>query len=433
MSNSLAIATVTATLANLVRQSAQSAVPGADVVLYGRPQVPDASAPRSIHLFLYQVTPNAARRNADLPSRTADRLVVQRPQVALDLHYLLAFYGADSELESQRMLGAVVRDLNARPFLEREDIRATVAADEALDGSNLADAIDLVKVTPLSLSTEELSRVWSVFFQTPYTISLAYLASVVLIESEDIPRPAAPVLRRGAADEGVSTLTGPFPALTGVYFGLPPDPLGHRRPVSLPAAQMGGAIILSGANLTGATVLLRFIHTRLGFSLDLPVAPTDRSPGELKVVLPDPAEGTAQTDWAPGVYTVSVVTRSTATGQERSSNPLPVMLAPRIAAILPPSPISRGTGGAVTLRLTCQPRPRAGQPAVLLLAGREAAGRISSTDPDQLVFDLPDAPEVTDEPLRLRVDGAESLPFRRVDEPPPTRFEFDSAQRVTIV
>ena len=35
---------------------------------------------------------------------------------------------------------------------------------------------------PLSLSLEELSKLWSVFFQTAYTLSMAYLATTVLIE-----------------------------------------------------------------------------------------------------------------------------------------------------------------------------------------------------------------------------------------------------------
>ncbi len=35
---------------------------------------------------------------------------------------------------------------------------------------------------PLSLSLEELSKLWSVFFQTAYTLSVAYLATTVLIE-----------------------------------------------------------------------------------------------------------------------------------------------------------------------------------------------------------------------------------------------------------
>ena len=69
MSNSLAIATVTAALAQLVRTAAQGAVGGADVII-GRPEAPaNGDAQPRVRLYLYQVTPNAALRNADLPTR----------------------------------------------------------------------------------------------------------------------------------------------------------------------------------------------------------------------------------------------------------------------------------------------------------------------------------------------------------------------------
>jgi hypothetical protein len=34
--------------------------------------------------------------------------------------------------------------------------------------------------------------------------------------------------------------------------------------------------------------------------------------------------------------------------------------------------------------------------------------------------------------VRLRVDGVDSLPFKRVDVPPPPHMTFDAAQRVDI-
>ena len=53
-----------------------------------------------------------------------------------------------------------------------------------------------MRFTPLSLSLDELSKVWSVFFQTPYLLSVAYQASVVLIETDDAPTAALPVKTR---------------------------------------------------------------------------------------------------------------------------------------------------------------------------------------------------------------------------------------------
>ena len=219
MSNALAIATVTTALAQIVRTAAQGAVAGADVAT-GRPD-PAMSPAHRVHLFLYQVSPNAALRNADLPTRSHDGKLVQRPHVALDLYYLLAFYGDESELEPQRMLGAVVRDLHAKPVLTRQMIDDATDSQPFLTDSNLVDAVEQVKLTPDSLSLDELSKLWSVFMQTPYALSVIYRATVVLIESDESAALALPVLKRGKDDRGVDTLLGPFPTLDGLYIGEP--------------------------------------------------------------------------------------------------------------------------------------------------------------------------------------------------------------------
>jgi hypothetical protein len=78
--------------------------------------------------------------------------------------------------------------MHTQPLLTPDVIRSTVANNSYLSASNLAEQVELVKFGPLNLSLEELSKLWSVFFQVPYTLSMAYFASVVLIEAEaDIP------------------------------------------------------------------------------------------------------------------------------------------------------------------------------------------------------------------------------------------------------
>ena len=430
MSNALAIATVTTALAQIVRTAAQSIVNGADV-LTGRPD-PAATPVHRIHLFLYQVSPNAAMCNNDLPTRSSDGKVVTRPTVALDLHYLLAFYGSETELEAQRMLGAVVRDLHSQPLLTRSMIQAAIASQPFLSGSNLADSIELVKFSPFGVSLEEMSKIWSIFYQIPYALSIAYRGTVVLIESEEAAQPALPVLKRGNADQGVKTLLGPFPLIENVYFGMPADKILQSRPLSLPAAQLGLAVIVAGHNLGGEDVLLRFQHSKLGSIQELSPDSSDISPKELKVRLPQPGSGTSQTDWAPGVYTVTVVQKQSGTSLERTSNMLPIAFSPIIAAIEPGTSIPRDAQGTATITITCRPQVRSPQQAVLVLAGREIVGRIDGGNPDKVIFVVDNAPVVTNELIRLRVDGIESMPFNRVDTPPPTRFEFDMNQRVTI-
>jgi hypothetical protein len=198
MSNFLAIATVTAALSQVLQAAVGPDVPGATVTTL-RPDGNGGGMPSTgVNIFLYQVTPNAAWHNADLPTRRSNGALMLRPQAALDLHYLLTFYGAEAQLEPQRVLGSTVRALHERPVLTREAIRQTIARPSFafLADSNLADSVELIKFTPLPLSLEELSKLWSVYFQTQYSLSIAYQGTVVLIESAESTHAALPVRAR---------------------------------------------------------------------------------------------------------------------------------------------------------------------------------------------------------------------------------------------
>lgn len=199
MSKSQAIAAVTAVLAHIVAKSA-----GADVDI-GRPKATDGqnNSPRRVTVFLYQVTPNAAWRNEDLPTRDGDGKVRKRPQIALDLHYLLSFYGDETKFEPQLMMGSVMRDLHAGPLLTPAIISkvgqdaGSLVFKKVIADSELEKSVNSVKLTMAALSLDELSKIWSIFFQTPYALSVAYQATVVLIEKDVVPIEALPVRDRG--------------------------------------------------------------------------------------------------------------------------------------------------------------------------------------------------------------------------------------------
>jgi hypothetical protein len=185
VSNHLAIATVTATLRDLLFAAVSVDIPGADVTMV-RPDGAGSGVPTTgVNIFLYQVTPSAAARNEDLPTRSQSGTLVRRPRVGLDLHYLLTFYGAEAQLIPQRLLGSAARVLHAKPVLTRPQVNSSVAARGFLAGSNLSADVELVKFTQLPLTLEELSKLWSVFFQTQYALSAAYQGTVVLIETDD--------------------------------------------------------------------------------------------------------------------------------------------------------------------------------------------------------------------------------------------------------
>ena len=117
MSNHLAVATVTAALHRLIQATAGADVPGATVTT-DRPETStNGSGDPTVNIYLYQVVPNAALRNGDLPTRSSGGDVLQRPVAAIDLHYLLTFTGAEDQLEPQRLLGSVIRTLHSQPVV----------------------------------------------------------------------------------------------------------------------------------------------------------------------------------------------------------------------------------------------------------------------------------------------------------------------------
>jgi hypothetical protein len=439
MSNHLAIATVTAALGRIVHAAAESSGVGSVGLDFGRPTAAgDGQTARRVHIYLYQVSPNAALCNADLPTRGPGGKLVDRPQVALDLHYLLAFYGSQQSLEPERMLGAVARNLHARPILSRQSIQDAITNHPELVGSNLADAIERVRFTPAAMSLDELSKLWSVFSQTPHALSMVYQANVVLIDAEESGPSALPVLSRSEEDRGIDALPdiqSSFPTLEGIHVGIPEDAGILPRPRSFPGAQLGAYLILGGSSLDGDTVEVEVRHSRFSepdhplfmAPIRLAVPPADRTTTEVRVAIPN--DVAAQTQWRSGPHTVSVIlTRGDKT---HATNALPLVLALRINSISPPNPISRNASGDVTLTLTATPVVLTTQKATLLLADREIAAEPRTADSDPLQFAIADAPVVTDAVVRLRVDGIDSIPFERTDTPPG--FHFADSQKVTII
>jgi hypothetical protein len=201
MSNHLAIAAVSAVIRTLLTNSLQHDL--ADLshrVVTDRPDsTPITGNHAEVRVYLYQVVENPTHRNADLPTRRVDGSLTQSPQIALDLHYLLSFFGSETDLEPQRLLGSALRVLHARPLLSRDLVQQVLQASDTpewLKHADLADQIEAVRLAPLALSLEELSKLWMVFFQTKYTLSVAYQASVVLITTAEPVSLAKPVSER---------------------------------------------------------------------------------------------------------------------------------------------------------------------------------------------------------------------------------------------
>lgn len=193
MSNYLAMATVTATLKDLLQETVAGSVPDVNVqISTERPDKQISENEARVNIFLYQVLNNTAWRNMDLPTRRHDGTVQQRPQVALDLYYLLSFYGNERDLVPQRLLGRAVSALHTEPILTSKRINDTISAISYLAHSDLAQQGERVRFTPMPLNLEELSKLWSLLvYNSPYALSVTYKASVVLIEEQAVtPQPA---------------------------------------------------------------------------------------------------------------------------------------------------------------------------------------------------------------------------------------------------
>jgi hypothetical protein len=211
MSNALAIAAVTAVLRDLLNngvvQHDLSSSVGVVSVTSRPPDVittgPNEAA--QLNLYLYQVTPNQGWRNVGQPVRDASGARLTNPPLALDLHYLLMAYGGD-DFVAEILLGYAMQVLHETPVLTRDAIRAALApqspvtgaalppAYTALSASDLADQVEMIKIVPEALGTEDLSKLWTAF-QAHYRMCTAYRASVVLIESARSTRAALPVLK----------------------------------------------------------------------------------------------------------------------------------------------------------------------------------------------------------------------------------------------
>lgn len=265
MSNFLAIATVTATLRQVLDDAVSKDVNGASAKAV-RPNAPSNLLPNpGVNVYLYQVTPNAAFRNADVPTRGPDAGLVQRPRAAMDLHYLLSFYGEEGELEPQRVLGSAVRVLHEQPILPRQKIRDVINAAAFLTTSNLDEEVELVKLTQLPLSLEELAKLWSVFFQTAYVLSVAFQASVVLIEGKAAPRATLPVRERN-----LYVIAFQQPVIESIASAA-----GPQQPI----------VVGSTLRITGAALRGNVTRVRIGQQLATP-APDQVSATQIDVPLP---------------------------------------------------------------------------------------------------------------------------------------------------
>lgn len=372
-----------------------------------------------VNLFLYHAEPNAAYRNMDMPRQVRPG-ESGLPPLALNLYYILTAYGeGDSELVAHVLLGAAMRVLHDHPVLSRDELGLALA-DSELDAQ-----FERIRITPQPVSLDEVSKLWT-GFQSEYRLSAAYQVSVVLIESLRPPRTPLPVLRRGAADRGPVAVAAPGPSLLAITGFIDPT-LTDDEPHAKPAAELGDVLVLGVANLGSDPVVARFRHQRLDDPLELAIA--GRSATEVRVALPAAGDPGVPAEWPAGFYTVELVVQRIDV-PAWTTNRLAFVLGTTLDSI---SPMSQAVGSQpFDLTVTCRPQVRPDQRVSLLVGDREIVPTSVTTpgDPDtatSLVFPV-DGLAAADYVVRVRVDGADSIPIDFAADPP----SFDSDQTVTI-
>ena len=387
MSNFRAIATVTATLQTILQEVANRSAPGAQITVQ-RPGARDEALKDTagLNLYLYRTSVNSTFRNHDTPTRNSSGTLVERPATGVDLDYLLTFYGPG--VQSQLLLGQTLATLHAEPYLTRSRITAAVDASQATDNgrhlkdSNLADQPERIRLTPIPLDLEELSKLWSVFLQVPYDLSIAYRASVVLIAADASPRTALPVRQSGA-----STTAGMPPRLEQIMPQLIDSPDVSR-------------IRLRGKNFAGP------MDVQFGDRPPFP-APNALPSGEIEIELPPLSAGTTS---------VRLIRRFTSPAGERRlhSNDGVVIVRPHVKNVSFDGPQN-------AIRFRVLPAPVQAQAAVLMLnqltetAAADSPPHAAAVDfqvqpgGNEVSVSLPRTIPSGRYLVRVRVDGGESL------------------------
>jgi hypothetical protein len=441
VSTALAIAGVTAVLRDLLNDGIinhnVSGTIGSSVTV--SVLAPDRVIPANgtessqINLFLYLVTPNTGWSNQQLPSRDATgRQRLTNPPLALDLHYMLSVY-SNGDLHAEILLGYAMQLLHEMPMLTRDAIRTALnpspsvgsalpLALRALADSGLEDQVELIKLTPQYLSTEEMSKLWTAT-QSNFRPTAAYTASVVLIQAQRAARSPLPVLSRGPVDpvtlrdHGIAvepSIVPPVPMLTSL---VPPQ----RQPV----ARIGDTIDLKGRDLDGTNREVRLVNDR--FDIDT-VIPALAPPADNANALVQFELGAALAATLPvGVYRVTARVVRPGESSPRETNRLTMILAPQMTNL--PLAVARDGASVATFSVEFTPALHDSQRATLVLGQQEHAPQTVASPAASLVFSIPNAP-VGSHLARLRIDEIES-PIVDLSKPPPVTPTFLN-QRVVI-
>jgi hypothetical protein len=405
MSKANAIAAVTATLQAILGTEITADPDLNDTTVTALPldKARGTNTTNQLNLFLYQVLPNAAWRNRDMPVTVRPGETGNSP-LALDLHYLVTAFGRENDASQpfdHHLLGKAMSVLNDHALLGPDEIRV------AFPGSGLESQPDRVRITLQPLSVEDISKLW-MGFATQYRVSVGYDVSVALIDSTQPVKAPLPVLTRGAQDKGWASGLSLVPPVPSLFSVTPPN-----RQTS---ARLGDTLTIDGVNLDGTNIGVQFDHPL--WSQTVEIAPNPGG-GASRIGVQIPNQPTV---WPSGFYTLATLVQRPGETFRRTTNQLAFSLAP-VVTLAPAS----AAAGNIDYTATCSPQIWAGQIASLLLGDREVPADSFSSQTPTLTFAATNVASGSHY-FRLRVDGVDSLLVNRSVTPPV----FDSTQQVTV-
>lgn len=249
-----------------------------------------------VNLFLHLVTHNPSWRNMDLASLSSDgKTQVGNPPLALDLHYLLTVYGSDP-WQSEALLGFALMMLHQSPVLTRDDVETALAVratsnypysgyplNNTLGLCGLNDQSELLKITPESMSREEMAWLWTAL-KADYRLTFPFKVSVALMLPDLSPSLAFPVLQTSFSPPPQPPPPAtPIPAPQVVLPNAPPFLVSISYQSGQGGAQPSDQVTLTGDFLSGAN-RVTLTHAQLGVSFF--ITPSTVTAGQVQFTLP---------------------------------------------------------------------------------------------------------------------------------------------------
>jgi len=335
---------------------------------------------------MYYASLNPALRNLDLPSTDSGGGRLSNPPLALNLHYLLTAYGS-SQFDPEILLAWAMQVFHETPVVPRQTIQDALtnllsqSSPEAklIGTSTLANQIEHIRITPETLTTEEIYRLWTAF-QTHYRPTTSYQVSVVVIQSTQSYTSNLPVQRRSLVA---------LPLQSPVIENLTPS-----------MVAVGQVLTINGSNFVGDSAA----NTLVSFDFGAGINPDTLQGNCIRVTLPPNLQA--------GTRTVRVERRVTFPSSSTphsgfNSSPAPFQLIPTITTA---SPLAATQGASLVVGIS--PPVGRTQRAVLYIGdGAIPIDERPVTDPatsTTLTFPIAKDFPLGTFPIRIEIDGAQS-------------------------